>query len=1160
MHKLAAICVRRPVFATVLILSLVVVGWFAYLQLGVDRFPKIDFPTIVISTHLTGAAPEEMETDVSDKIEEAVNTISGIDQLQSISSDGNSQVMVQFVLEKDADVAAQEVRDKVNTILRDLPKDADPPLIQKFDPDSVPVLAIALSGPAPIRDITEFADKKLRRRLESISGVGQATIVGGRARQINVVVDTEKLTSLGLTTAQLVGALQTQNVQIPGGRVEQGLRDLSLRTYGRVGAPQEFSSISIMTRNGYPVKVGDVARIEDSVADAESVATIDGKPAVVMSIRKQSGTNTVEVVDRLKERVAEIQKDLPRGWKMQLVRDQSDYINAAVDAVKEHLILGSLFAALIVWFFLSSPKLIEALVMLGATMTTYTLLFGLHDTSERVANLHVSVLAFLALWVGVSVFASKRRWPSMARFAAALGAVALAAVVGGALAGSRLKVPLIILTLNPIRLAGVLVAFGMLAYFFRRSRPTLISAVAIPSSIIATFAAMRYENFTLNVITLLALTLAVGIVIDDAVVVLENIFRFMEEKKRTPREAAVEGSKEVGMAVTATSLSLIAVFLPVAFMGGIVGRFMNSFGITMAIAIAVSLLVSFTLTPMMSSRWLRREDLHHEKSTREHGVYGLIEATYLRLLDWALGHRWVIVTAMVIAVASIAPLGMVVNKNFLPADDESQFQVTARAPEGSSLETTQTILQSIDNRVRQIPEVETTVVTIGDDPQVTHNLGSIYVKLVPVEQRKRDQFAIMADVRQNILPQYARLNLRTSVAQVNSFGGGVNAEIMYWIGGPDLHKLEQYSNDLLAKLREMQAMGVVDPDTNFIVGKPELGVHIDRAKAADMGVRVQDIASTLNVLVGGLKITDYYEGGEQYEVHVRAEHAYRKDPQGIGQAEVPTASGKTVQLRDVVNMEPGSGPSTVNRISRQRQVMLTANMAPGHSSQTVMDELLKETKKLNMPSEYSSGFTGRSREQGRAFASFMFAFLLSIIFMYLILAAQFESWLHPVTILLALPLTVPFALFSILVLNQSLNIFSMLGILVLFGIVKKNGILQIDHTNQLRAAGLPRAEAIREANRNRLRPILMTTMAFVAGMLPLVVSSGTGAASNRAIGSVIIGGQTLALALTLLATPVAYSLFDDLQERLRGRSTEPVGEAPDAPFETEPEPVYVTND
>jgi hydrophobic/amphiphilic exporter-1 (mainly G- bacteria), HAE1 family len=518
------------------------------------------------------------------------------------------------------------------------------------------------------------------------------------------------------------------------------------------------------------------------------------------------------------------------------------------------------------------------------------------------------------------------------------------------------------------------------------------------------------------------------------------------------------------------------------------------------------------------------------------------------MLDWSMAHRWAIVALMFVVLISTVPLFMIVDKNFLPYDDEGQFAITIRAPEGASVSSTQTIAESIAARARELDGVTTTVVTIGDDPQRTLNLGTVYVKLG--EAAKRDnQYVIMDRVRTEILPQYERLNLRTQVAPVNEFGGGTDAEVMFWIGGPDLEQLDQYARQLVDSIRDPK-LGTTDVDTNFIVGKPELAVRIDRDKAADLGVRVQDLAATLNVLVGGQKATSYYEGGEEYEVHVRAEEAWRNDIAGIAQIEVPSATGQTVRLADLVSMEEGTGPSVINRFNRRRMVMVLANLQPGYSSQTVMDLLETKARELNMPASYSYGFTGRSQEQQKAGLNFMLAFVLSIIFMYLILAAQFESWVHPITILLSLPMTVPFALLSLVLLNESVNIFSSLGIVVLFGIVKKNSILQVDHTNQLRQRGLARPEAIREANRDRLRPILMTTLAFVAGMIPLTVSTGAGAATNRAIGATIIGGQTLVLLLTLLATPVLYSLFDDVQEwfkrRRPARDLEEDGEVADA--------------
>jgi HAE1 family hydrophobic/amphiphilic exporter-1 len=1014
-------------------MTLVVLGIYSYNRLTVERFPRVEFPTITVATRLPGAAPQEVETEVTDKIEEAVNTISGIEELRSTSSEGISLVFVTFVLERDLDSAAQDVRDKINTVLPLLPQTIEQPTVQKLDPDAAPIMTLSLSSSRPVREITEYADKVLRRQIESVNGVGQVQIIGGRKRQINVKLDGDKLRAYNLTVVQVSQALQGQNIEVPGGRIEQPERTLTLRTLGRLQSPAEFNNIVVATRSGYPIKISDIGYTEDGEEDELSAGRLNDTPAVLLQIRRQSGTNTVDVIYAIKERLDELRKTIPAAYDVKIVRDQSTFIIASFHTIREHLVLGSILAALVVLLFMQN------------------------------------------------------------------------------------------------------------------FRATLISGIAIPTSIIATFAAMDYAGITLNGPSMLGLTLSVGIVIDDAIVVLENIFRYIEEKGYKPFEAAIAATREIGLAVMATTLSLIVIFLPVAFMPSIAGKFFKSVALTMAFAIAVSLLVSFTLTPMMSARLLKRlkrkskEPMEEEKAPespagqvyeaeKSSWIMRRLDGGYTRLLRFSLGHRWLVV-ALALAVLT-TPFFVfkfrLLGFDFFPQDDQDEYEVSLRAAEGTSLQATLALAQRVATDIRRLPHISYTLTTVGDDQQTTSNLARIYVRMTPLDTRPLSQFQLMEMTRDRVLPNYASYNLRTSVNPVAVIGGSSqqNADIAFQIKGPNLDRLNEYSQRLLNKLKQMP--GVVDADSSLIVGKPELRAKIDRAKAADLGVSVGGVAESLRLLVGGDQVSTYNESGEQYEVHVRATGDFRTDAEGIQMLNVSSTRLGSVGLDSVVKLEESTGPTQIERVSRQRQVLLTANLKPGFSQSDIITRLNNEVKAMNLPADYVTGLAGRSKELGKTMRGFILAFVLSFVFMYIVLAAQFESFIHPVTVLLALPLSMPFALISLIVAGQSFNMFTALGLLVLFGMVKKNSILQIDHTNGLRAKGMERHAALIQASRDRLRPILMTTIAFVAGMGPLAVSSGPGAGINRSTSVVVIGGQTLCLLLTLLVTPVAYSYFDDV--------------------------------
>ena len=1009
--KFAEFCVRRPAFTTVLIMALVVTGLFSFRDLNVDLLPKADPATVSVNVRLPGASPDEMSSSIAEPLEQALAGVAGVDQIESRLGVGSARITIRFVLERDINEAAQDIREKVAGAMGRLPPQVEPPVIAKVDPDAQPIFAIALGGPQGLRALTEIADKRIRRALEAVNGVGEVTVSGGRLREVHVELDVEKLASHGLSASQVREAIVSDNVEIPGGRIDQGDAEVMLRTPGRFERVPEFGQIVVANQGGAPIRVSDVAEVRDTEEEARTSAFLRGQRAVVVEVRRQSGQNTIRVIEDIKAALDEIKPQLPKDLTMVTTRDDSTFIYASIASLEEHLLVGSLLASLVVLIFI-------------------------------------------------------RNLPA-----------------------------------------------------------TIISSLAIPASLIATFTLMRAMDFTLNTMTLLGLTLAVGIVIDDAIVVLENIYRKIDEEGASPFMAAVEGTGEVLLAVIATSVSLVVIFLPVAFMTGYAQRFIYPFGLTMAFAIMVSLLVSITLTPMLGARMLRRTPTGGH--ARHQRFYQWIDHAYTRSLRWSLAHRGAIVLIALIVFATTFPLARFVGRSFLPTEDQGEFDLTVDAPEGTSLAGMEKLVLEFGKRLEGLEGVDFVMPTIFERVNHSH----LVVKLKPIEDRDKTQEEVAMAVREAMRPYAA---YRPTVVIKTATGGGETANwpILANLYGPDLRVLSGYAVKLNERLSEMPQF--IDVKARVNLGNPEVRVAVDRQRAADLGVRVSDLANALRLMVSGEdEITSFREDGERYPVKMRVREDQRNDVDAVGGLTVLSRNGGLVRIDNVSQLTRGEGPTSITRLDRQFAVGVSADLRPGQALDAAIPVVRAEIRKLNLPADYRSRFAGQAQQLDETARNMILAIVLASIFVYMVLVAQFESFVQPMIIMTALPLSVPFALLTLAMTGRPLNLWSTLGILLLLGIVKKNSILQVDYTNVLRRRGVPLDVALVEASRTRLRPILMTTAAIVAGLIPTALGVGAGARQRGDIAATIIGGQSLCLFLTLLLVPVSYSLVEEARERFR---------------------------
>lgn len=1017
--KLADVSIRRPVFATMMIMSLIVLGLFSYLMLNVDLYPDVDIPYVVITTVLPGAGPEQIETDVTKIIEDAVNPVEGVDFIQSTSQENVSIVVIAFKLEINGKDAAQDVREKISAIRADLPLEIEDPVIQRYDPASLPIMYLSVSGNMSDKDITTFTKDVVKKRLENIPGVGSVQLVGGSEREIQIEVDAARLRAYNISIQDVIMNVGGQNVEIPGGNVTEGTRQLLVRTMGKYQSVDDFNKVIVATPMGKPVYLSDIATVSDGVEEQTSLTRVNGKIAVGLNIIKQSGSNTVQVARGVNKQIEKILTEIPEGISINVAQDNSIFIEHSINDVLFDIVYGGLLAVIVIYLFLAN------------------------------------------------------------------------------------------------------------------FRATVISGLALPTSIIASFIVMYALGFTLNMMSLLALSLAVGLLIDDAIVVIENIYRHMAQGA-TPMEAAKSASDEIGLAVMATTFTIVAVFVPVAFMPGIVGRFFYEFGITISAAVIVSLFVAFTLTPMLSSKWLHRED--EELSPKGNILNRLLyffnhnfdklNVKYEKALRWSLSHRKTIVFgAIAIFIASFFLMGML-GSQFFPESDRSEFNIAVLASPGSSLEQTSLICEKVEKIVKDIPEVKLMFTTIGsgNNPVTSAN---ILVKLIPTKDRKKSDRQIMAEIR-NEVKNIAGVKISFGVQGVG--GGGGEKPVTLSIRGDDLTKLEKIAEKVEAIVKSTP--GAVDVDNSLELSKPEIRINIDREKASDLAVNPYLIASTIRAMVDGAVATQFKEGDEQIDVRVRLKKDNRENlndllPLTIKSNKKIGNQDFLVPITDIANITQDVGPSKINRYARQKEIRVDANL-DGRFLGVVLGDIMSETSQLKLEPGYSINVIGQGEMQDESMANMLITLLLAVVFVYIVLAAQFDSFVHPFSIMLALPMSIIGAVLALLIFGSSLSVMSMIGIIMLMGLVTKNGILLVDFTNVLRERGMSRFDALVKAGPTRLRPILMTTFAMIFGMVPVALALGEGAEFRAPMGQAVIGGLITSTLLTLFIVPVVYSILDDL--------------------------------